>query len=984
MENMNRVAITLVAALLLVQGLDAQNLQKAGELYKKGFYAEALEEVERGDGKALQAGRVTKGDVEAIRTLALLQLKADGAEQKAEGFVKQFHEHIQVPQVRFLWAQNLFDRQEYEKAAEQLAQINPKRLREDQRAEYQYKLGYSAYSYGDWDQAKKTLPLATKPYSDYTAPSCFTLGYMYYAQSQFGEAEKWFAQCQNDFRFREPAQFYILECRFNAKDYDYVIRNGEQLLGNVSEDRKSRVGRILSESFLVKGDVDKAKEYYQESLDGEKQTRSDYFRAGEIAYLSSDWQGAVENFGKMGDKADSLGQIANYQSAFSYIQLHNKVAAMEAFKEASAQHFQADIQEDAFYNYAKLAFDLGKDTQPFAQYLKRYNKRNDAIYSYMAMAALVSHDYEAAVDAYDHIDELDSRMKSNYMKAYFLRARELMEAGSWRLAAPLLKSASYYSPKRDGFNQLCRYYLAECLYRDGRWAEARAELQDLNNLQALYRRPEGNLIPYQLAYTYFKEANYEQALKWFKQYSQSGNPQMGADALTRVADCYFFAADYQTALDAYEKQLSQYPERGNLYPRYRAGVASGLLDRNRRKISILEPALETSAQTPYYGECLYELGRAYVAVKEVESAVSTFKTLHSRTQDPSLKDRSLLELGMIERNAGHSAQALDYYKQVVSRGGEFREDALLAIEAIYRTSKDPDGYLAYVNSLGTAAGRTEEQKEDVYFSSAEQIFLSGDYAKAAATLQTYLERYPEAAYASKALFYLAECNRETGNKEQAMDYYQKAREAGLEGALAESALLHIATLNYETGRYDAAYAAYDQLRESARLDANRHTALVGQMRSAYRARMWDDAIVDAGTVLNTFKDAPLVREARYVKAKSLLSCSRREEAFKEFKELAKEPSTDEGAEATYLIIEDLYNRAQFGSIQNKVYAFSEKAGGQNYWLAKAFIVLGDSFADQGNTAQAKATFESIRDGYTSQGPQDDVLDQVNLRLSKLN
>ena len=120
MENMNRVAITLVAALLLVQGLDAQNLQKAGELYKKGFYAEALEEVERGDGKALQAGRVTKGDVEAIRTLALLQLKADGAEQKAEGFVKQFHEHIQVPQVRFLWAQNLFDRQEYEKAAEQL------------------------------------------------------------------------------------------------------------------------------------------------------------------------------------------------------------------------------------------------------------------------------------------------------------------------------------------------------------------------------------------------------------------------------------------------------------------------------------------------------------------------------------------------------------------------------------------------------------------------------------------------------------------------------------------------------------------------------------------------------------------------------------------------------------------------------------------------------------------------------------------------
>ena len=67
-----------------------------------------------------------------------------------------------------------------------------------------------------------------------------------------------------------------------------------------------------------------------------------------------------------------------------------------------------------------------------------------------------------------------------------------------------------------------------------------------------------------------------------------------------------------------------------------------------------------------------------------------------------------------------------------------------------------------------------------------------------------------------------------------------------------------------------------------------------------------------------------------------------------------------------------------------VYDFSGKAGVQNYWLAKAFIVLGDTFAEEGNTAQAKATFESIRSGYTSTGTQDDVLDQVELRLRKLN
>ena len=103
----------------------------------------------------------------------------------------------------------------------------------------------------------------------------------------------------------------------------------------------------------------------------------------------------------------------------------------------------------------------------------------------------------------------------------------------------------------------------------------------------------------------------------------------------------------------------------------------------------------------------------------------------------------------------------------------------------------------------------------------------------------------------------------------------------------------------------------------------------------------------------------------------------------DFKLLSKEPSTTEGAEACYILIQDQYDRGVYDGLQDKVYDFSSKAKGQNYFLAKAFIVLGDSFAEQGNWAQARATFESIRDGYTPSGPEDDVLDQVDLRLRKL-
>ena len=47
-------------------------------------------------------------------------------------------------------------------------------------------------------------------------------------------------------------------------------------------------------------------------------------------------------------------------------------------------------------------------------------------------------------------------------------------------------------------------------------------------------------------------------------------------------------------------------------------------------------------------------------------------------------------------------------------------------------------------------------------------------------------------------------------------------------------------------------------------------------------------------------------------------------------------------------------------------------------------MLGDAFAERGQYAQAKATFESIQNGYKPvEGTSDDVLDNVRMRLGKL-
>ena len=479
--------LALVAAFSLACSLYAQDWGQVKNLYQAGMYSETLRLVQ-GNNTPMAEG---------YRALCALKLKTAHSHDIAKAFIARYHENLLVPQVRYQLGLDLFDQERYEEALQQFNQVSLKDIQETQRAEYTYKLGYCAFAQGEWDRAKGLLlRMKDLPYSDYSAPSYYTLGYINYAQKDFKEAAPWFELCAKDHRFSTLANYYILECRFNEKDYDYVLRFGEDLFNKVPEDRQPHLARIMSETYLIKGDVEKARSYYEKNLRNKaKLSRSDLFYAGEINYVIENWEGAVENFTRMENRTDSLGQIASYQLGYSYIQLRNKVAAMDAFKEASSLGFTPDIQEDALYNYAKLAFDLNRDTAPFQEYLQKYSaqKKGDQIYSYMAMVALQNHDYVGAVEAYDHIDELRPDMQANYMKAYFLRARELMESGSWRSAVPHLKAAAYYSPRREGFNQLARYYQAEALYRDGKYADARDILTDLYNLSALKNRPEGHI-----------------------------------------------------------------------------------------------------------------------------------------------------------------------------------------------------------------------------------------------------------------------------------------------------------------------------------------------------------------------------------------------------------------------------------------------------------------------------------------------------------
>ncbi len=983
-------ALISVASLSLPLGVAAQEKAPEGfagavELYTHGMFGRA--------GTIFGEIYASTGDVMAggYEALCAVRLQERGGDTLADEYLEAHPYSSLVPQIRFYKALNYFDRQDYEAAAREFSLVGTRTLRKDQIAEYSFKEAYSWFGLGDLDRAAKLFARTENmPHSDYTAPSRYSLAYILYSQKDFKEACSWFEKAAGDPRFAEISQYYMVDCRYMLKDYSYVLKTGKAIYDSQPKERQQHLARIISESFLARGDAEGAREYYDKvNLGSAGMDRDDRFYAGSVLYATGDYKGAVENYSLMKDRTDSIGQIANYQLAYSYIRTGNKVAALEAFKDASELSFNPDVQEDAHFNYAKLSFDLNHNPTVFNDYIAKYSdrKKGDGIYSYMALASLYGHDYAGAVEAYSNIDLLDKDQKSNYVKANYLRADQLIGNGSWRDAVPYLKAASLYSDRHSSLNQLAKYWLGEAEYRSGKYDEAADTFKDLYNNSALDGKEEGRLIPYDIAYCLFSQEDYAGAAKWFDEYLRENNPSEGEDAAARRADCDFIRQDYKAAVSGYESAMDRFPYSDNLYPAYRAGIAQGLLGSNDKKIEALSRALRTDSSAEYWSEAVYELGRAYVASGNNDAAIGAFTKLREGTKDKTIAARTLIELGMISRNMSEYDKSLDYYKQVISEmpGTEYARDALLAIESIYQSQGRADEYLDFADKVGAIKDKSDSEKEGMYFTAAEQMFLTENYAKARTSLLNYLDRYPSGSHVAQAQFYVAECYRLTGKKEQACDWYNKALGSDDEASFAETAMLNFSRLSYDLQRYKDAYGGYSSLLQSAGMENNRHTARVGMMRSAYKAADYRTAISCAGKVRSDSASSQAeVREADYLEAKSLLSTNERSAAFAIFEKLSAAPATAEGAESAYMVIQDAYDQGKYDTVASKVYAFSEKSGDQSYWLAKAFIVLGDSFAEQDNYSQAKATFESILNGYTpAEGTSDDVLDNVRMRLEKL-
>ncbi|MGE0091229.1 MAG: tetratricopeptide repeat protein [Bacteroidales bacterium] len=962
----------------------------ATELYNKGVYLSAYNLFQSILPKAKEIKSNIEPEIQGYLTLISIESGHPAMEANYRTMEENYSESSMITLVRFSYAGKLFDNESYNKSIVIFEKLDPSHLDSKYKNEFYFKLGYAFFKTGNTNMALDYMHKAADgPFDGFTNIATYYLAHTYYLTRDFKKAISLFEKIDNDPRFSLLSKYYILESQFMTGNHNYVTTHGENLYNQLEGELQTKSARLISESFFATNNTQKARFYFERySLSKNMLSRNELYYAGMLAYSQDKYEEAIELFKQVTSVSDSLSQNAAYHLGRCYIEIKNKFEALNSFKLAADGSHDLTIKEDAMFNYAKLSFDLNSDIAPFKRYLDTYSPgqvKFNEIQNYIANSYLVNQDYKSAIDVLRSIKNPSTADIINIQKATFLRGMQLISLGAYRDAIPMFELSLANGSYNNNLSNVAKFWLAEAYFRNNqlrRSVEINHELATTN-----YEFKGNQEYPasfYNLAYGYFKLGEYSKAEEWFKKYINLPRGQITYfdEALARLGDSYFMQRKYQEAINSYSI-VSTGNKKIKQYTQYQMAVVTGLTGNENEKASLLKELSKENLEKQLYPEVLYELARTLIQTGDDQQATDYLAELIQKFPKTTYYPKSLLELGLVNLNKGNYQTAIGYYKQILTEAPQSPESqsAIAGLENIYKEQGRAQEFLDYIDGLGLSQTRSTSERELIVFSSAEKQFISGNYPAAITSLNKFLKEYPDGEKSAQAWFYLGESYQKTSKPELAMDSFLKVMEIG-EESFTELATLNYAKISYNLQNYNQAANAYSSLTRIAKLGNNMKEARLGLMNSYFMDKQYKNAIAEADKAITLDISENEKERTKYVKAKSYYLLGDRATSMTYLKELSNNKITPEGAESTYLIISDAFDKGDFQKVEKEVYDFADSRTPQSYWLAKSYILLGDTFAERGNWEQAEATYNSILESYSSQS-KDDIEEQLKMRLAKI-
>lgn len=909
-------------------------------------------------------------DVQFYTIACGLQQNETFAADDAKTFIALNYNPSLTQRLSFYLGEYFYRKNEMTEALNYYEKTSVESLSNKQIAQMKFHQGYAYFTLKQFDKAAPLLESVAKTTSDpNNKPANYYYGLIAYSNRSYNEGLNAFQKIENDNPYKNVVPFYIANILYAQGQRDKALNYGETALNSSKGYYDTPMKELIGHAWFEKGDYAKALPYLEDYVNKtEKVSRETLYQLSYCYYQQKQLGKAVEGLKQLSGGADSLSQNAMYILGDAYLKLGDKANARNAFLFCAGNNTNAGQREVSKFNYAKLSFDLGFLDIALTEFRKFLNEYPNSQYQKEAeetTATLLANtnNYREALDILERVKSPSLTIQRLYPRVLYGRAMELINDQDLTAAKTLLDKA-LKDPNNAPVLALINFWEGEISYR-----------QNLLDAAILYyndylRRPSYNSgevsvvnANYNLGYCYYRKENYPLALSFFEKVAK--NPPLNAkpveqDAYLRLGDCYFMNKDFARARAIYNKIISYSWPSGD-YSTYQTAMIAGINSSNE-KISLMKTIEQKYPSSLMIPDVNLEIAKTYMADEKYNQAIPYLNTIINATAAENLKPGAQLKLGLAYLNLNKSNDALREFKNLVSSYPNTLEanEAIENIRAIYTEEGKTDEYVTFMRSAGRSV--TVNEEDNLTYTGAENKYVNKDFNNALSAFNNYLTRFPDGQHAIDAWFLRSEIYNQQKNWEKAAEGYAEVAGRG-PSKYAEMAAAQAGRIYYfELKNYEKAGQYFSLLKSLATGAENRLEAMRGLLRSQYQLKNWEEAVDNAGELLkekNISTDDKVL--AYMVTARTFQNRGQFTDAIQNFRSVTQINKASFAAEARYEIASCYYALNDLKNADKAAFETINKSGSYDFWITKAYILLGDIFFKEKDYFNAKATLQSVID-----------------------
>jgi len=914
-----------------------------------------------------------------------VRLNQQNADQLVEGFVEDYPTSTKRNTAFVDVAEYYFGNGKYAHAKKWYDKVDEESLARTEKEKFNFNNGYVAFSTKNYKEANKYLSRVENS-QEYGSQAKYYIGFMAYQSDDYDKANEYFDQVSDQEKYKEKLSYYQADLNFKLGKFEKAIELAKEQLNSSDRNETSELSKIIGESYFNLDKYAEAIPYLTEYKGRRgKWNNTDYYQLGYAYYMQKNYQKAISEFNKIVGGNNTVAQNAYYHLGESYINLDKKQEALNAFRNASQMDFDLKIQEDAWLNYAKISYEIGNPYQSIPQVLSSYlNKYPETSYKEEIETLLIdsyitSKNYEEALKLLKGKRSFENRVA--YQKVTFYRGLELYNDGQY-LEAKSLFDDSIGEPKDEKYTARATFWKAETDYNLTNYDDALIGFKEFNQLNGSTGTQEKINIDYNLAYTYFKLKNYQQATQYFNQFiaNRKEDKIRLNDAYLRLADGYFVTSDYNNAISAYEDAI-RVNELDSDYAFFQKTISYGYAGQTSKKISDLERFISEYPKSKLRDDALFELGNSYVKINQSDKAMQIYNRLNSEYKRSPLVSKAMLRQGLVHYSANANEQALSKFKKVATDypGTPEAVQAVSTTRLIYIDIGRVDDYAAWVKTLDYI-DITDAELDNTTYESAEKKYLENSTDSAIRQFNGYLNEFPKGLHVLQSHFYLAQLYFKKDLKENASPHYKFVVDAP-QSEFSEEALSRLSQIYLESKNWTEAIPVLERLEIEANFPQHVIYAQSNLMKANYQLDKFNKAVLYAEKVLSQHTiDNKIKSDAHVIIARSAIKNGDENKARAAYVEVEKTATGETAAEALYYNAYYKHKDGAHEASNVEVQRLAKDYSGYKFYSAKGLVIMAKNFYALDDAFQATYILESVIENFSA---FEDVVEEAQEELNKI-